>query len=263
MSPKRRPLLLPLALLLCAAVFVSIHWLGLGRLISLPGMSGLFGGRTRSAAWSVLEDIRDVQTLETASYVFKTAFPYDFTGGDEVDWVFLKSQYDRAPDMFELKTRPSWHPDGVLPEAWKHAALYARCREAGMDPGRPDGLFVVVEVEMTAGANLETWRNMLLEQDGQQAVQTREHADGRLLLLLPAPPVSISSFSVKDRDTVSEGFPDVPLSPQEWRLLVEDLEPSLRQMARESELLEQADAGARKLLREILTASGYDDVEFL
>ncbi len=224
-----------------------------------------FTGRRQSVSWSVLEEIRDIKELETASYTLKSVFPYDFVDAGTVDWSFLQLQYDRSPSLFLEKTHPSWHPGGRVPDEWNGAEIYALCRQAGIDPGRPDYRFLVISTELRAGIDFDVWLGDLGEQDERGEVpgiriSTRE--DGSKELRLEALPVEIMSFIVEDRDTAVDGFPDVPLSPDRWRILVEALEPRLMDLALENGLLEVAEEQGRAFISEIFMAAGYQHVLF-
>jgi len=258
MARKRRPFILPLMLMLIfSAAFLFAAW----RLNDSPftSLSSIFKPRRISASWSILEEIRSINELETAAYDMKVVFPFDFIGMDNVDWVYLKMQYDRNPDLFLSKV------DTVRDTKWKYAGLYALCRRVGIDPGRPDYRFVVMTVSVRAGVDLDLWMNEFSAgepSDDVGGIRIRQDENGRKILEIRSAPVSVTSFTVEDRDGSSDGFPDVPLTPERWRLLVEGLQPDLREMALDGGLLETAAEESELFLREIFTAAGYDDVVF-
>jgi len=255
---KRRPFILPSVLLLIlSSAFLFAAW----RLNGLPftGLSKLFSSRKVSASWSILEEIRSLNELETAAYDMKVVFPYDFIGSDEVDWVYLKMQYDRSPELFLSKINTIRDPK------WKYAGLYALCRRVSIDPGRPDYRFVVMTVSVRAGVDLDLWMEEFSvgePSEGVGGIGIKQDDKGRRSLEIRSAPVSVTSFIVEDRDGSSDGFPDVPLTPERWRLLVEGLQPDLREMALDGGLLETAAEESELFLREIFTAAGYDYVVF-
>jgi len=260
MAKLRRPLLLPaLVLLLFSIVFLAAAWRLKG-----PPEGGLFQPRKTSASWSIMEEIREMEELETASYDMKLVFPYDFAGEDPVDWAYLKIQYDMNPDIFLDKRNPSWHPGGRVPDAWKYAEIYHLCRQTGLDPGQPDYRFVVISVSVRAGIDLEAWLSGFDSTDtGGDVVGIRVEEDedfSRLILMRP--PVTVTSFVVEDQDAAAAGFPDVPLSPAGWRFLVEALTPMLREAAMDGGLIEAAETSGLAFISEIFEASGYDEVVF-
>lgn len=259
MGSERR-LFFSLALILFLAAVLFLGFVLVRQSMTTGRAGRLFSPRRSSASWSVLEEIRNMEKLETASFQMKAVFPYDFTDGESVDWNYLKTQYDYAPLIFKEKSRPEGHAAGVLPARWKHAQLYAMCREAGIDPARPRPDFIVLTVKVEGGVDLAAWRARLADAAEKGAAVSEE--DGRTVLHLPLPPVSITSFSVADRDNSQEGFPDVALSPEEWGILVRQLEPELREMAMQGGLPERAMENSRHFLREIFLAAGYDDVVF-
>lgn len=259
-KPHRSLLLLALLLLLVSVVFLAAIWWWKG-----PPESGLFRPTRSSASWSILEEIREMEELETASYDMKLVFPFDFIGEDQVDWAYLKIQYDMNPEIFLDKKNPSWHPGGRVPDAWKYAEIYQLCRQAGLDPGQPDHRFVVISVSVRAGIDLEAWLSGFDSTDtgGEVDGIHVEEEGGFSRLTLMKPPVTVTSFVVEDRDAAADGFPDVPLSPAGWRRLVEALTPELREAALDGGLIEAAETSGLAFLSEIFEASGYDEVVFV
>lgn len=262
---KRRSLpILSIVFLLTSCVFLFFAFRYSGS--EIASLKNFFAPVRYSASWSILEEIREMEELETAAYDMKVVFPFDFTGSDDVDWAALKIEYDWSPSRFSAKTDPSAHPGGILTSGWKHAELYALCRSVGIDPGRPDYRFLVMSVNVHAGIDLDTWLAGF-EPGGPQddvggiSIDIRE--DGHRTLNLMDPPVRVTSFVIEDRDTTAEGFPDVPVSPEEWRRLVVGLEPALRDMALGGGLPERAQEEGRAFLTEIFKAAGYDDVRFI
>ena len=261
MARKRHPLLLPaLLLLVFSAVFLYAAW----RMNGLP-FKNLFAARKISASWSILEEIKLLNELETAAYDMKVVFPFDFIDGNEVNWGYLRVQYERDPRLFLSKTNPEWHPGGRLPLEWKYAELYSLCRQVGIDPGRPDYRFVVISVSVRAGVDLDLWLDSFSSgepSDDVGGITVIQDENGLKTLKLKSAPVTVTSFIVEDRDGSVDGFPDVPLTPEGWRILVEGLRPRLREMALDGGLLETAEKESESFLREIFTAAGYSNVVF-
>lgn len=261
MARTRRPLLLPVLIFLLVAMgLLYFSW----RTNDLPFLK-LFSPKKTSASWSILEEIRTINKLETAAYDMKVVFPYDFIGNQEVNWGFLKYQYDREPDLFLIKTDPAWHPGGRLPEDWNGADIYDLCRQVGLDPGWPDYRFIVISVSVRAGVDLDLWiDSFTVAQPGDDVggIDILTDENGIKTLRIKEVPVVVTSFIIEDRDSSVDGFPDVPLSPREWRLLVDGLRPKLQDMALEGGLMETAGEGSRSFISGIFTAAGYVNVEF-
>ena len=97
---------------------------------------------------------------------------------------------------------------------------------------------------------------------GLRGIRIRETEDGGKILEIIPPPVGLTSFFIEDKDASREGFPDIPLSPEEFRILSDALLPRLREMALSGGLIEKARTGALSFLTEIFTAAGFDTVEF-
>jgi hypothetical protein len=258
----RRPLFLPaVVLLLLSSVFLFIVL----KSVDHP-MGRIFSPSRTSASWSVLEEIRSIGVLETAGCKLKVVFPFDFIGDDRnANWQYLKYQYDLDPRLFPAKSNPAWHPGGRLPYAWRHAEIYALCRKVGIDPGRPDYRFVVLSVCVSAGVDMDSWLKLFSAgepQDEVAGILITTDDEGMKRLEMPSPPVAVTSFSVEDLDTTSDGYPDVALSPKDWGVLVGGLKTRLTDMAMDSGLVEAAEQGSRSFFTEIFIAAGYKDVCF-
>ena len=100
------------------------------------------------------------------------------------------------------------------------------------------------------------------DQSGVRGIRIKETEDGGKILEIIPPPVGLTSFFIEDKDASREGFPDIPLSPEEFRILSDALLPRLREIALSGGLIEKARTGALSFLTEIFTAAGYDSVEF-
>lgn len=323
---SRRPLRIP-ALLLLITALAALTLLSIQGRFRLPALLPDFlKPRRITSSWSVLQEIRSLQELETASYHMKVVFPFDFTRRDTVDWTYLKLQYDRDPNLFMTKTDPAAHPE------WEHAELYHICRAVGIDPGRPDYRFIVLSAVFTAGVDLDAWLAMFGDtalppggfktpispiwgrifrgtspspgeespasgpfrtifdpksmspaapedkgpgsserqspggtkaETGLQGIRIQETEDGGKILEIIPPPVGLTSFFIEDRDASREGFPDIPLSPEEFRILSDAMLPRLREIALSGGLIEEARTGALSFLTEVFTAAGFETVEFL
>ena len=350
---SRRPLRIP-ALLLLITALAALTLLSIQGRFRLPALPALLPDflkpRRITSSWSVLQEIRSLQELETASYHMKVVFPFDFTRRDTVDWTYLKLQYDRDPNLFMTKTDPAAHPGGRLPPEWEHAELYHICRVVGIDPARPDYRFIVLSAVFTAGVDLDAWLAMFGDtalppggfntpispiwgsifrgtspspgeespgsgpfraifepkgtnpaapegkgagsserqgpggakgtnsappegdkqgpggtkaETGLRGIRIQETEDGGKILEIIPPPVGLTSFFIEDRDASREGFPDIPLSPEEFRILSDAMLPRLREIALSGGLIEEARTGALSFLTEIFTAAGFDTVKFL
>lgn len=255
----KRPLLIPaLVFLLAAALFVFLVW-------QKPELPLFLSPRRNASSWSVLEEIQKLQQLQTAAYELQMVFPFDLSVGQSVNWSALKRHYDKEPSLFLAKAKPGWHPGNILPPEWKYAELYALCRRVGLDPGRPDYRFIVLTARIEAGVNLDEWEKLLLnpESDKLRGIHSYTDKDAALTLEIAAPPVEVSTFTVHDQDSISASFPDVPLSPENWRLVIEAVKPQLIQMALDSGLIEKARQEAEDFLSEIFKTAGYVNIRFI
>ena len=268
MNPRRKNipalkiLFISVSLLLTAAAVFFLFEL-FSATFSFKDFPGISFGSRKSSSWSVLEQIQDMEILETAGYKMNFVFPFDFTDGSGVDWYFLKQQYDRDSTAFLERSKPENYRDGIIPDKWKYADIYYYCRRTGIDPGKPDYKFLVIPVVISAGADINSWAESInASRDYYTAARPEENNGESTVLRVPKPPVKITSFVVEDRDSTQDGFPDVSVSPEKWRMLINNIEPLLREKALEEGLLSAAESGAMDFLSVLFKAAGYEDVEF-
>jgi hypothetical protein len=109
------------------------------------------------------------------------------------------------------------------------------------------GDFAVITSRIAAGFDLA----------GKNFIQK----EGNRIILNPGP-VQITSFVIEDDLLMGEGFPDMAVTPEEWRFIVEEVTPFLEQMALERGILEEAEQFGRDFLVKLYEGAGYGDVQF-
>ena len=111
---------------------------------------------------------------------------------------------------------------------------------------KPDE-FCVISARIAAGYDLS-------------ALPLPEGTGDRLVWALGEP--RITSFIIEDGIMKKEGFPDVEITPEEWRLIVENITPLIRQMAVERGIMEEAEQFSREYLTRLFKGAGYDQILF-
>jgi hypothetical protein len=72
----------------------------------------------------------------------------------------------------------------------------------------------------------------------------------------------ITAFILDDDPVSPDAFPDFSASPEEWRLIVEQVTPFIEQMALDHGIMEEAGLFARDYLTRLYRGAGYDRVLF-
>ena len=183
-----------------------------------------------------------------------------FTAGVDLEaWLAMFDDTPLSPDGFSTPISPIWgrmfpgtspSPGEESPGLGLFRAIFEPKRT---NPAAPDG----------HGQGDKQGPGGAKGQSGVRGIRIRETEDGGKILEIIPPPVGLTSFFIEDKDASREGFPDIPLSPEEFRILSDALLPRLREMALSGGLIEKARTGALSFLTEIFTAAGCDSVEFL
>lgn len=202
-----------------------------------------------------------------------------FTAGVDLDaWLAMFGDTPLSPDEFSTPISPIWGRmfPGTSPSSGEESpgsGLFRAIFEPkGTNPPAPEGHGAGSGHGQGPGGAKAT--NPPVPEDNRQGpggaggqsglrgIRIRETEDGGRILEIIPPPVGLTSFFIEDRDASREGFPDIPLSPEEFRILSDALLPRIREMALSGGLIEKARTGALSFLTEIFTAAGFDSVEF-
>lgn len=184
-----------------------------------------------------------------------------FTAGVDLEaWLAMFGDTPLSPDEFSTPISPIWGRmfPGTSPSPGEESpgsGLFRTIFEPkGTNPPAPE--------DKGAGSGERQGPDGTKAETGLRGIRIRETEDGGRILEIIPPPVGLTSFFIEDRDASREGFPDIPLSPEEFRILSDALLPRLREMALSGGLIEKARTGALSFLTEIFTAAGFDSVEF-
>lgn len=215
--------------------------------------------------WSSKTSVTTVETelyklaeLNTAEYRMRLIFPYDFVEGP-ADWLMYKNTWDLNPAVFTSRTDPAQYVDGQLPEEWKNGAFYRECRLAEIDPFDFRYDFLVLSVVIKAGTDLSVLSESL---GGTPPIVMRKNENGEKELVVDLPPAQINEMMIEDLDAREWGYPDPPVSPEEWRQLVDFLSPRMEQWALDAGILEEADRQSCVLLQSLLQVDDTVSVSF-
>lgn len=206
-----------------------------------------------------------------------------FTAGVDLEaWLAMFGDTPLSPDGFSTPISPIWgslfrgtppspgkEPPGsgpfrtiFEPKRTNPAAPEDKGAGSGHRQGPDDAKAANSPAPESHGQGDRQGPDRAKAETGLRGIRIKETEDGGKILEIIPPPVGLTSFFIEDKDASREGFPDIPLSPEEFRILSDALLPRLREMALNGGLIEKARTGALSFLTEIFTAAGFDTVEF-
>ena len=231
---KRRPgirsILLLILLIVAAVIFILFQT---GFELNIPNP---FVKTTRSSASSiVLKQMRDLSRLNTIEFIYKSVFPHDLINSD-IDMANLIRRYNNHE-------RLSFEEIEML-------SIYGITTEAGIDPGGTS--FAVITVRIKAGFNFE---------NGFSEEQILINPDTGSITL-PLPKAEITEIIIEDDKSSLYEYPDLDVSPEQWKTLSSLLTAAAKKEAVERGILTEAEERGRQTIRRLLLNSGYKTVEF-
>ena len=220
--------------------------------------------RQQSASYAVLQEVRDIYSLNTAEYTMKVIFPFDFIEPG-INWQELKYYYDTDKEAFREKSQIDYYPDRKVPVTWRYSHFYAQCRGAGYELAKAQQDFFIITATVKAGFNLENYP--LLDDnkpdgDLDNFVRIKQTDDGKKILYLKKPDSVVTEFIIEDHNLSALGYPDVSLSPDQWSAIIRYLSPRIEDIVILKGILEEADRNGQQLLTQIMLGSGFDDVVY-
>ena len=118
--------------------------------------------------------------------------------------------------------------------------------------GRHD--FCVLSAQITAGYDLSSLTTL----GGKQKIifPTEEGITVNL-----GKPI-ITSFTIADQVVQEKGFPDMAVTPGEWKIIVEAMSPLIEQMARDHGIMKEAEKYGQEFILHMFEGAGYDNIIF-
>lgn len=223
-----KPILFMMGLVLAAALVV-ILW--------KPWAEDPFQVKQRqvTAVTTHLKEVFPLSTVQTAEALYNFVFPFDFFS-DEGPWVQVLgrpwSQIEKTAD----------------PELTNDERDLKRLYQLGLSLGlTPHGgkKFIVVPVLVRAGINLR-----------DHPVKT-SWGDPGPALVVTLPPVQETDFMIlKEEKGDAGGFPEYPLTADQWKRLAQAMEPAIRLILKHRGLYQEAQDNAQKMFSELLITAG-------
>ena len=203
--------------------------------------------RKTSSSSAVLEEVRDVFLFQTVEYVYKTVFPYDFMPED-YDWGALLDKANFNQPM--------------TPEEHEYLDFFFFCKELGINLKSNRNDFAVITALVRGGFNLEG--TIYESPDTVENIDEYVWVDQEtqtLYLTLPDP--VISEFIIEDPTTSTYFYPDLGISPENWKRLVEFTSARIEEQVLAEGILEHARRRGKNFLEALLLQTELKKIEFI
>ena len=225
-------LIIILAFIIAAtAVFISQN--GFDIRISNPFV------KTEKTAEStaVLKQVKEISRLNSIEFIYKTVFPYDLIRPG-TDFRELVEDYrsGKKLDFNEVEM----------------LSVYGIAAEAGIDLLKDEYSFAVITARVKAGYNFPD----SIPEDS--VLIDPENSSVSLML----PPVSITEVIIEDADSSVYNYPDIKISPEQWRTLTSIIARLVESEAKTRGILEKAEQRGELVIRELLLSAGFTEVYF-
>ncbi len=226
-------LLLALLIILASAAVIYI----IQRNFDIKFTNPFVKNEKTAASTIILKQVRDISRLNTIEFIYKSVFPYDLIDPD-TDFRALTSRY-RAGEKL------SFHEIEML-------SVFGISAQAGIDLLKADHSFAIITTRLKAGYDFpET-----LPADSVKVNPQNNTIEIKL------PPVKITEVIIEDADSSDYDYPDLKISPEQWKTLTSILSKIVTDEAEERGILAEADERGREFFTRILLGSGFSEVVF-
>ena len=186
---------------------------------------------------AILKQVRDISRLNTIEFIYKTVFPYDLIS-ENTDFNALVDRYRKGEKLSftEIET----------------LSVYGLAEQAGINLLKNDNSFAVVTVRLKAGYDFS---DSLQEDTVLIDEQNRS-------ITIQLPPVQITEVIIEDADSSIYDYPDLEVSPEQWKTLTSILSRKIKTKAEERGILEAAGVRGRTYIEQLLLSAGFQQVLF-
>lgn len=199
--------------------------------------------RTEKTAVSVavLEEMKEILSVNTVEYVYKTVFPYDFVPAD-TDWNSLLGKRRNNQPLSDMENR--------------HLEVYELCRDVGISLDSRSYVFVVITSVVKGGFDLQgtVYENL------EEYIRIDEESN-TLTLKLPEP--KIVDLIIEDSTSETYKYPDLGIEPENWKKLTGFIAGEIEGKVIEEGILEAARTRGEEFFRRLFLEAGYSEIIFL
>lgn len=203
--------------------------------------------RTQSGSEAILTKVQDIFLFQTVEYVYKTVFPYDFVSPD-YDWRALLDKEALGQNLNANER--------------EHLRIYRFCEDIGITLQSNRYEFVVITSVVRGGFNLEgtVYQPQETTEDIEEYIRI-DNESKTLYLRLP-PPV-ITAFETEDLDRERYPYPDLAISPDNWKRLTQFTANEIEVQVLEDGILELAKQRGKVFIEKLLLDSGLETIVFI
>ncbi len=210
-------------------------------------MEKIRSNRTQSGSEAILTKVQDLFMFQTVEYVYKTVFPYDFVSPD-YPWRTLLDKEALGEPLSE--------------EEQEHLRIFRFCEEIGIKLQSNKYEFVVVTAIVRGGFNLEG--TIYASSDNRYNVEKYIQIDRETnTLYLRLPPPVITNFEIEDLDRSRYPYPELAISPDNWKRLTQFTANEIERQVLEDGILELAKQRGKVFIEKLLLDSGLETIVFL
>lgn len=191
----------------------------------------------RSASSVLLTGVKEIFRLNTVEMISKVVFPYDYVPYD-MDW----QQFRRVETQRPLSLREQ-----------EYKYVYRLAREIGLELEEDGSEFMVITIRLKAGFNLDNSRRL-----SSNTITISD--DNRVTVAVPS--ATITDIIIDDPDETAYGYPDMAITPEQWREISQYIQTHVLSSDTAAEALRQAEERGRAFIRQSLQAAGYKEVLF-
>ena len=208
---------------------------------------GFFRSQKTAISKYILEIARPVFSLQTLECSMQIAFPYDYMPEKKVYAAVAK----------KIKTGEELDQNELAVGEFIHLM-----NNLGFTSNPNDKRFAIISVKARVGYDLNGYYDMP-ERDFINLAQSMISVDQRgrkIFFSLPRP--KIVEVIIEDPTVENYEYPDISLSPAEWKLVAAFVKRRILEDKADLEIIEEAYSNAKQFLKEVLLAAGWNDVIF-
>ncbi|HOV62450.1 MAG TPA: DUF4230 domain-containing protein [Spirochaetia bacterium] len=191
---------------------------------------------------AILANVRDICAIHTVEYVYKVVFPHDFLPKD--------MNFRRLLQLKALGRNLSDEDKDAI-------RVYELCKLIKLDPEKDIYNFFVITARVKAGFDL-TDEFFTASDSIRDYISLAE--DGTVKITLP--PSVITEFVIEDAESSTYLYPDVKVSPAQWKLVTEFVSQKIRDRVIEQGILVKAEENGKTLIEQMLNEAGKRSVLF-
>ncbi len=201
----------------------------------------------RAVSVALLSEAREIFSFSTVEFVYNAVFPYDFLPEEERLYIVL----DKAKEGVDLP-----------PEDRLAVEIFNFCREINLNIYEKAYHFVVITALVKAGFDLEgtVYENPASLENPEEYVRINRD---RRILKLKMPEPSITSFVIQDSTSSSYKYPDIPITPYNWKRLIDLVSENIIDRVEEEGILEVARRRGEKFLERFFNDAGFEKIIFV